>query len=73
MAQFLWKPPNLSNLERLVSMLWGKKSAVEVKMAGENLYIVQFANIEARDWVLENCPWHIQNKPEVIRKWEPNL
>ncbi|MBA0554068.1 hypothetical protein Golob_013197 [Gossypium lobatum] len=23
--------------------------------------------------VLDHCPWHIQNKPMVLRKWEPNL
>ncbi|XP_039071720.1 uncharacterized protein LOC120218899 [Hibiscus syriacus] len=26
-----------------------------------------------RDWVLENGSWNIQNKPLVLRKWEPSL
>ncbi|KAK8610902.1 hypothetical protein V6N13_082058 [Hibiscus sabdariffa] len=37
--------------------------------------VFSFANLTAtaRDWVLENGPRHIQNKPLVLRKWEPNL
>ncbi|XP_039029118.1 uncharacterized protein LOC120163190 [Hibiscus syriacus] len=34
---------------------------------------VFFANSSARDWVLENGPWHVQHKPLFLRKWEPNL
>ncbi|XP_039044744.1 uncharacterized protein LOC120184314 [Hibiscus syriacus] len=28
---------------------------------------------EARDWVLEHGPWHIQNIPLVVLKWEPGM
>lgn len=42
-------------------------------MVGENLFIVQFANLEVRDWVLEYGPWHIQNKQVVVKKWEHML
>ncbi|XP_039005547.1 uncharacterized protein LOC120132938 [Hibiscus syriacus] len=44
-----------------------------LSLAGHNLYVFSFSNLELRDWVLENGPWHIQNKPLVLRKWEPNL
>ena len=40
---------------------------------GKNLFIIQFPNDVTRDRVLENGPWHIQNKPLIIRKWEPGL
>ncbi|KAK8549624.1 hypothetical protein V6N13_073407 [Hibiscus sabdariffa] len=42
-------------------------------MASSNLYVFSFGNAAAMDWVLENGPWHIQNKPLILRKWEPNL
>ncbi|KAK8606498.1 hypothetical protein V6N13_030779 [Hibiscus sabdariffa] len=51
----------------------GKSSLTKVSLAGSNLYVFSFANVTARDWVLENGPWHIQHKPFVLRKWEPNL
>ena len=38
-----------------------------------NLFIIQFPNCATRDRVLENGPWHIQNKPLIVRKWEPSM
>ncbi|XP_039009388.1 uncharacterized protein LOC120137798 [Hibiscus syriacus] len=33
----------------------------------------RFSSSAARDCVLENGPWHIINKPLILRKWKPNL
>ena len=38
-----------------------------------NLFIIQFQNAVIRDRVLEDGPWHIQNQPLIVRKWEPGL
>ncbi|KAK8665814.1 hypothetical protein V6N13_005972 [Hibiscus sabdariffa] len=46
---------------------------VKVSLAAPNLYVFIFSSVDARDWVLENGPWHIQNKPLILRKWEPNM
>ncbi|KAK8536942.1 hypothetical protein V6N13_000123 [Hibiscus sabdariffa] len=46
---------------------------VQVKLAGDNLFVFQFVNATARDWVLENGPWHVQNNPMILQKWEPDL
>ncbi|XP_039060371.1 uncharacterized protein LOC120204347 [Hibiscus syriacus] len=32
-----------------------------------------FNSETARDWVIENGPWHIHNNPLILRKWEPNM
>ncbi|PPR95488.1 hypothetical protein GOBAR_AA25196 [Gossypium barbadense] len=40
---------------KTVKLLWAKFEATR----------------EARDWVLDHGPWHIQNKPVIVRKWEP--
>ncbi|KAK8625158.1 hypothetical protein V6N13_090034 [Hibiscus sabdariffa] len=72
-AQFLGKPPSSSSLVRLVNLIWGKFGEIVVNPAGENLFLFQFPSLESRDWVLANGPWHIQNKPIILRKWEPNL
>ncbi|KAK8684471.1 hypothetical protein V6N13_040498 [Hibiscus sabdariffa] len=53
--------------------MWGKDIAAEVRMAGSNIFVFTFANTSSRDWVLEHGPWHIQNKPLILRNWEPNL
>ncbi|XP_039035301.1 uncharacterized protein LOC120171707 [Hibiscus syriacus] len=68
--------PNFASLQRIVDNLWNKAllgSRVQVSSAGNNLFIFSFNTVSTRDWVLENDPWHIQNKPLILRKWEPNM
>ncbi|KAE8681719.1 hypothetical protein F3Y22_tig00111310pilonHSYRG00062 [Hibiscus syriacus] len=63
-------------MQKLIDSLWRKATAgarVRVSIAGKNLYVFSFSLVIARDWVLENGPWHVLNKPLILRKWEPNL
>ncbi|XP_039041009.1 uncharacterized protein LOC120179498 [Hibiscus syriacus] len=71
-GQFIGSAPNFGSLQKLVEIMWGK-SIAKVSIDGSKLYVFLFANGASRDWVLENGPWHIQHKPLVLRKWEPNL
>ena len=72
-AQFIGRPLNFSLFQKLVNVLWGADGKVVIRSVGVNLFIIQFPNATTRDKVLEEGPWHIQNKPLVIRKWEPGL
>ncbi|XP_039007850.1 uncharacterized protein LOC120135690 [Hibiscus syriacus] len=75
-GQFLGPAPNFMTLQRIIETQWRKAlqgSRLQVSIAGTNLYIFSFTSKVARDWVLENGPWHILNKPLILRKWEPNL
>ena len=54
-----------------MNLLWGKDGEVSVRPTSPNLFIIQFPTVNARDKVLESKPWHIQNKPLIVRKWEP--
>ncbi|XP_039004038.1 uncharacterized protein LOC120130969 [Hibiscus syriacus] len=75
-GQFLGPAPNFATMQRIVDNLWAKashSSRIQVSLASSNLYIFSFATESARDWVLENGPWHIINKPLILRKWEPSL
>ncbi|XVE50375.1 hypothetical protein DITRI_Ditri01bG0157700 [Diplodiscus trichospermus] len=49
------------------------KEQVILRPAGPNLFIIKFPNSEACDRVLERGPWHIQNRPLIVRKWELGL
>ncbi|XVE59250.1 hypothetical protein DITRI_Ditri05aG0030900 [Diplodiscus trichospermus] len=53
--------------------MWGSEGNVDIRSAGTNLFIIQLPNAVARDKVLEQGPWHIQNKPLIMRKWEPSM
>ena len=69
-VQFIGRIPNYSYFQRMVNILWGKDGEVDLRPVGSNLFIVQFSNLETRDRVLESGPWHIQNQPLIVRKWE---
>ncbi|KAK8544463.1 hypothetical protein V6N13_056242 [Hibiscus sabdariffa] len=72
-GQFIGAAPNFLALKKTVESIWGKSLLSKVSLAGSNFYVFSFVDVTARDWVLENGPWHIQHKPLVLRKWEPNL
>ena len=72
-AQFVGKIPNFSVFQKMVNLLWGEEGEVDLRPAGHNLFIIQFSSSALRDRVLETGPWHIQNKPLIVRKWEPGM
>ena len=72
-AQFIGRIPNFSLFQRLVNMLWGADGEVDIRPVGSNLFIIQLLNSATRDTVLEAGPWHIQNKPLIVRRWEPGM
>ena len=72
-AQLIGRPPNFNMFQRLVNVLWGVEGEVVIHPAGSKLYIIQLPNASMQDKVLDEGPWHIQNKPLVVRKWEPGL
>ena len=67
-AQFIDKVPNFSLFQRLVNALWGTNGEVLMKSASVNMFIIQFPSAKTRDRELESGPWHIQNKPLIVRK-----
>ncbi|XP_039058614.1 uncharacterized protein LOC120202236 [Hibiscus syriacus] len=60
-------------MQRIIDSIWGNSLQVKVSLAGPNLYVFSFLDANLRDWVLENGPWHVQNKPLVLRMCEPGL
>ncbi|XP_039043801.1 uncharacterized protein LOC120183093 [Hibiscus syriacus] len=74
-GQCLGAAPNLASMQRIVNNLWKRAlggSKAQVSFAGNNHYVFSFDSEAIRDWVLESGPWHILNKPLILRKWEPN-
>ncbi|XP_039038081.1 uncharacterized protein LOC120175552 [Hibiscus syriacus] len=72
-GQFIGAAPRFSSMQRIIDSIWENSSQVKVSLAGPNLYVFSFLDANLRDWVLENGPWHVQNKPLVLRRWEPGL
>ena len=72
-AQFVGRIPNFSVFQKKVNLLWGEDGEIDIKPAGHNLFILHFPNSRVRDRVIESGPWHIQNKPLIVRRWEPGM
>ena len=72
-GQFIGRAPNFSLFQRLAKILWGAEGDVDVRSAGLNIFIIQLPNSSTRDKVLEGGPWHVQNMPLIVRKWEPDM
>ena len=72
-AQFVGRIPNFSVFQKMVNLLWGEDGEIDIKPAGHNLFILHFPNSRVRDRVIESGPWHIQNKPLIVRRWEPGM
>ncbi|XVF76126.1 hypothetical protein PTKIN_Ptkin13bG0240800 [Pterospermum kingtungense] len=45
----------------------------ELKACWNNLFLVNFPSLEDKDRVLDGGPWHFQNLPMFVRKWEPKI
>ncbi|XVF69093.1 hypothetical protein PTKIN_Ptkin11bG0052800 [Pterospermum kingtungense] len=73
MAQFIGKVPNFSYVQKMVQLIWGAEGDVDIFPVGDNLFIFQFPSTAVRDRILESGPWHMNNQPLIIRKWEPGL
>ncbi|XP_039015556.1 uncharacterized protein LOC120145920 [Hibiscus syriacus] len=74
-GQFLGAAPNFTTMQRIIENLWNNPNKgihIQVSFAGSNLYLFTFNSDSARNWVMENGPWHILNIPLILRKWEPN-
>ncbi|XVF44413.1 hypothetical protein PTKIN_Ptkin02bG0118400 [Pterospermum kingtungense] len=72
-AQLIGRTPNFSALQKILNLLWGNGGAVDLRPAGTNLFLVNFSSSEDRDRVIEGGPWHFQNLPMFVRKWEPEM
>ena len=72
-GQFVGNCPNFSLIQRVAFLIWGKRGLIRVTLVEHNLYLFQFKEPNARDWVLESGPWHIKNNTLILRKWESGL
>ena len=70
-VQLIGRIPNFGYFQKMVRLLWEEE--VDVRPVGQNLFIIQFSSSETRERVLENGPWHIQNKPLIVRRWAPGM
>lgn len=49
---------NPDNLRAQLKIIWKTKKKFEIKLAGQNLFLITFENVDDLEFVLEDSPWH---------------
>jgi hypothetical protein len=62
-----------SAVNTLAHRLWSDDRLDEVLSAENGYFFFKFRDREAMEWVLDRAPWHMANRPLVLKKWHPTL
>lgn len=57
-------------MQRVLNNIWCRDGPVRITSSDSDLFIIQLTSESTRQWILEYGPWHVLNRPVVIRKWE---
>ncbi|GKE60907.1 zinc knuckle CX2CX4HX4C containing protein [Tanacetum coccineum] len=52
--------------------MWGKFGLKEI-VTQNDVFLFKFRESEGMDFVLENGPWMVNNKPLIVQKWDPDV
>ena len=57
----------------IAKRIWGSYGLSEVLSAENGFYLFTFDFVDRATNVLERAPWHMANKPLVLKCWQPNM
>ncbi|GAV74938.1 DUF4283 domain-containing protein, partial [Cephalotus follicularis] len=52
---------------------WGKVGNFSFHVVGNGVFLVEFENAQARDWVMDNGPWDIWGYHLALRRWTKGM
>lgn len=53
--------------------LWDAVGLEEVLSSENGFFFFKFGQMEALELILDRGPWHMANRPLVLKRWQPNL
>ncbi|GAV81917.1 DUF4283 domain-containing protein [Cephalotus follicularis] len=62
-----------NNVKGVLERKWSQVGHFSFHVVGNGVFLVKFANGQARDWVLENGPWDIWGYHLAVRKWSKDM
>ncbi|XP_019257861.1 PREDICTED: uncharacterized protein LOC109236096 [Nicotiana attenuata] len=65
--------PQFKEMLKFVHGVWQFVSTPQVLMHDEGYFIFKFENDEDRDLVLQNEPYTFNNRPMILKVWEPDF
>lgn len=68
-GQFLGDSPPFSQVQGIVRQIRGRRDRVDVTNLENGTFLFKFDNSQTREWVLEDGPWFIAQRPLLLQKW----
>ncbi|GAV58143.1 DUF4283 domain-containing protein/zf-CCHC_4 domain-containing protein, partial [Cephalotus follicularis] len=62
-----------NNVKSVLERKWSQVGHFSIHVVGNVVFLVKFANGQARDWVLENGPWDVWGYHLAVRKWSKDM
>ncbi|KAF7826255.1 Zinc knuckle CX2CX4HX4C [Senna tora] len=66
-----WKDMPMFRLQFIINHNWLLQGKVTVKAKHNNFFILDFANTQDKQFMLENGPWTVQNSLLTLYDWQP--
>jgi hypothetical protein len=57
----------------IANKIWSSYGLSEVLSSDNGFYIFNFDSVDHATNVLERAPWHMANRPLVLKRWQPNI
>ena len=57
----------------IAKRIWGSYGLSEVLSLKNGFYLFNFDSADRATNVLERAPWHMANRPLVLKRWQPNI
>ncbi|KAF7823812.1 reverse transcriptase [Senna tora] len=68
-----WKDMPMFRLQFIINHNWLLQGKVTVKAKHNNFFILEFANTQDKQFMLENGPWTVQNSLLTLYDWQPGI
>ncbi|XP_022857391.1 uncharacterized protein LOC111378428 [Olea europaea var. sylvestris] len=72
-GSFVGKKLAFPVVNSIAHKLWGKFGLQEVLSSDAGFYFFKFDSLRQALLVLEGAPWHMANRPLILKRWEPNM
>ncbi|XP_022857164.1 uncharacterized protein LOC111378228 [Olea europaea var. sylvestris] len=72
-GSFVGKKLAFPVVNSIAHKLWGKFGLQEVLSSDAGFYFFKFDSLRQAVLVLEGAPWHMANRPLILKRWEPNM
>ncbi|GAV85485.1 DUF4283 domain-containing protein/zf-CCHC_4 domain-containing protein, partial [Cephalotus follicularis] len=63
----------VKSVQEIFLRKWGQVGHFSFHAAGNGVFVVNFDNGQARDWVMDNGPWDIWGYHLALRKWSKGM